>query len=397
MEFMSELTLPRTPLKIITRQLKNNDHFLAPGAADASACGLGFQVSLRTAHLPAKGEALFSPDSYILSLILKKHGEINTCPFPGDGDSFEPQAAQGVHFIPPNHSVLTRWNHGGYRALFLEFDFEKLFKNTIDSPLWRDIKLSPTVNLKCPRLIMSMRSIAEELSAPGSYSALKIDLYVRVIALELLDYFSELYPPTNVESRGLSAIEVRRLHQYVDSADAIPSQHQMAAECGINTRLLASRYREACGMTLRSYISAVKIQRAQEQLLKQDVMIKQIAYQSGFASSAAFSRAFHKATGMTPLEYSSYLPWQVVLLLIVFSTAGYTRFGTIRKIPSVYSARLGNPTVSCLTTTNGKRCLTRMSNSPSSSRPLTRFVQDTSINSLDYVLAYFFAFALHLH
>lgn len=298
---MTELAPHLAQLNVVRHLLKNNGHLLPVEATTASASGGGYRLGVRDAYLPAEGEAVFTPDECILGLILKKHGEIYTCPFPGDNS--ELSAVQGLHFIPAQGSLLTRWSLGAYRSLFIEFDFEKLFKDTIHPPIWSGVELKACVNLKSPRIMMNMRNIAEELEAPGCYSQLKFDLYVHAIALELLDYFSDFSPLNSCERGRLSAIEIRRLHEYVDSMDGMPSPEQMATKCGVNTRTLGARYREATGMTLRSYISAMKIQKAQAQLLKPEIMVKQIAYQCGFASCAAFSRAFHKATGMTPLEY----------------------------------------------------------------------------------------------
>ena len=62
-------------------------------------------------------------------------------------------------------------------------------------------------------------------------------------------------------------------------------------------------FKRTAGQTMRSYVASTHIARAKLLLADGDLLIKQVAYRSGFRSAAAFGDAFRRATGLTPVQY----------------------------------------------------------------------------------------------
>lgn len=70
----------------------------------------------------------------------------------------------------------------------------------------------------------------------------------------------------------------------------------------LNKHYLSHSFHEKMGMTLTDYITGKRIQFALE-LMESSLTLLEIALQSGFSDYAAFYRAFHNYTGMSPMQY----------------------------------------------------------------------------------------------
>lgn len=72
---------------------------------------------------------------------------------------------------------------------------------------------------------------------------------------------------------------------------------------GFSKFYFEKKFSEYTGRTFYQYLQQIRINYAQTLLSKSDLSITDIAYQSGFASSTAFTRAFRKSTGYPPSEF----------------------------------------------------------------------------------------------
>lgn len=64
-------------------------------------------------------------------------------------------------------------------------------------------------------------------------------------------------------------------------------------------------FTEYAGMTFYQYLQRMRINYAQTLLSNSELSITDVSYQSGFASSTAFTRAFKKSTGYAPSKFRS--------------------------------------------------------------------------------------------
>ena len=91
---------------------------------------------------------------------------------------------------------------------------------------------------------------------------------------------------------------VERVRRAVDVADPAPGR--VAKRLGISTRTLRRRLEQE-GRSLRAIVDGVRRERADE-LLAAGIAIKDIAFRLGFSEPSAFSRAYKRWTGGTPVN-----------------------------------------------------------------------------------------------
>lgn len=78
---------------------------------------------------------------------------------------------------------------------------------------------------------------------------------------------------------------------------------KMSEQLGYSPYYCSRQFNQLTGMTIRDYVWTRKISRAALELRDTDQRVLDIAVKYGFSSQEAFTRAFHKAFGMTPAAY----------------------------------------------------------------------------------------------
>ncbi len=92
----------------------------------------------------------------------------------------------------------------------------------------------------------------------------------------------------------------RRLHEGGAGEQKIAT---LAAEFGVSERLLRLRFQESYGVSLGAYIHNFRLNLAAGLLTRSDIPLGEVANRCGYASQAAFSRAFRDRTGFAPRDY----------------------------------------------------------------------------------------------
>ncbi|OAM90544.1 helix-turn-helix transcriptional regulator [Termitidicoccus mucosus] len=82
-----------------------------------------------------------------------------------------------------------------------------------------------------------------------------------------------------------------------------PSVKEMAAALGISASHLRTRFRESCGVTIGRHVRWLRLEKARGLLRLSTRRVSEIAEMCGFSSVYTFSRAFHAAYSVAPLEY----------------------------------------------------------------------------------------------
>jgi YSIRK-targeted surface antigen transcriptional regulator len=97
---------------------------------------------------------------------------------------------------------------------------------------------------------------------------------------------------------------IKRVIQYIANHISEPiSAASIAEKLYLSRPYLSRRFKEETGISISQYIMQQKIQRAAFLLEHTDRSISAISLYLGFSSSAHFSAAFKKNTGMTPRSY----------------------------------------------------------------------------------------------
>lgn len=97
------------------------------------------------------------------------------------------------------------------------------------------------------------------------------------------------------------ALDVEKLIQDA-LPSGIPSIIQIGKHMGMSSRTLTRRLSDN-GFTFRNLIKQTQEKTSKELLQKSSCTISEIAFQTGFSEQSAFSRAFKRWTGQSPIEY----------------------------------------------------------------------------------------------
>ena len=94
------------------------------------------------------------------------------------------------------------------------------------------------------------------------------------------------------------------------AVDYIRSNHrqritvdQLAQKTGLSARQLNRKFNEAFDMSAQAFLTKTRIQAACDALLNSPKSITDIAHEFGFCDQSAFTQAFRKHTGSTPLKF----------------------------------------------------------------------------------------------
>jgi AraC-like DNA-binding protein len=160
-----------------------------------------------------------------------------------------------------------------------------------------------TARLKRPILDDVLRLVARGMleEAPGavaSVSRLSEVLFIELMragldqGLELRKMMSALADPQ--VGRALSLIHERPADPW--------TVESLAAAVGMSRSRFAERFRELLASSPMTYLADWRFQRALKQLNQSRAPIKAVARDNGYASSAAFTRAFRRRFGCAPKE-----------------------------------------------------------------------------------------------
>jgi AraC family transcriptional regulator len=105
-------------------------------------------------------------------------------------------------------------------------------------------------------------------------------------------------------SHPLDHGRLRRVLDYISAhvADEI-TLADLARVAGLSAFHFARTFTLAIGVSPRRYISRIRLENAMAEIAAGGLPLAQIALNARFSSQASFTRAFRRATGMTPAEY----------------------------------------------------------------------------------------------
>ncbi|OGT55860.1 MAG: hypothetical protein A3E01_14850 [Gammaproteobacteria bacterium RIFCSPHIGHO2_12_FULL_63_22] len=104
----------------------------------------------------------------------------------------------------------------------------------------------------------------------------------------------------------LAALGDPRLAAVLAAVHADPGAHwdvsTLAKRAALSRSTLADRFQKVLGASPGHYLAQLRMQEATVQLRNEDASVAQIAERLGYATEAAFRRAFKRTTGLTPGE-----------------------------------------------------------------------------------------------
>jgi AraC family transcriptional regulator len=152
------------------------------------------------------------------------------------------------------------------------------------------------------------RSILSELKVETAASRAYVEAASLTLAARLLQKYcdSGACAPTDSDSnaQSLDHVRLRRVLDYIAAniKDDI-TLVKLAGIAGYSAFHFARKFTLAMGISPHRYISRIRLENAMAELAAGRLPLAQIALNAQFSSQASFTRAFHRATGMTPKRY----------------------------------------------------------------------------------------------
>lgn len=197
--------------------------------------------------------------------------------------------------LPPlDGSAQTRLVCGLYRGD--DQELERLLRGLPDVVIIRageaDARIAQVIDL-----------LASEHDADAPGSALLLDALSDVLLALIFRYCLE----HGLISHGLlSALSEPRLAAVLAAIHADPGADwnlsTLAARAALSRSTFAERFRQSIGVSPGQYLVELRMQEASVLLRNELISVAQIAERMGYATEAAFRRAFRRTTGRTPGE-----------------------------------------------------------------------------------------------
>ncbi len=135
-------------------------------------------------------------------------------------------------------------------------------------------------------------------------------VFVETAALALAARLIHKYPDTGASSppsigvHKLDHVRLRRVLDYISAhiTDEI-TVTDLAGVAGLSIFHFARMFTLAVGVPPRRYIGRMRLERAMAEIAGGRSSLAKIAFDARFSSQASFTRAFRRATGMSPGEY----------------------------------------------------------------------------------------------
>jgi AraC family transcriptional regulator len=149
-------------------------------------------------------------------------------------------------------------------------------------------------------------SILSELTNETAAGRMYVETASLALGAKLLQNYCDSGTRAAIESsaHGLDHSRLRRVLDYIAAniSDEI-TLDSLAGIAGYSAFHFARKFTLAMGVSPGRYISNMRLENAMVELAAGKLPLAEIAFNAQFSSQASFTRAFHRATGMTPKEY----------------------------------------------------------------------------------------------
>lgn len=259
-----------------------------------------FDVKLSRSRWSDSGEGVYYPQEHH-HIVLKLSRLAINANYKGR-DDYLPLGDVSVN--PRGAPLYCRWEPGTHRTVSCMIDLEGLLGQWGEDWRWPDCDPAKLLAVESDAARAGLRQIAQELLSPGFASAATLEITLMFVTTQLLGHLRAMPQIERADERKLTPAQLEMLRaMLMDTPGKVPSIKQLSEVCGLNSRQLAGAYRRTTGTTLRSFVANSRIERAKTLILDPRILVKQVAFDSGFQGPAAFVAAFRKATGLTPLEF----------------------------------------------------------------------------------------------
>ncbi|OSI67456.1 AraC family transcriptional regulator [Bradyrhizobium canariense] len=150
-------------------------------------------------------------------------------------------------------------------------------------------------------------AIAAELETQTSAGRVLADTLASSLAARILQKYVSRSPADDKLLIAEVGLDRRRLSRVLDYIEANLEGHlaldELASIACLSRFHFARSFKAAVGRSPHQYVSAKRLERAKELLIREDRPLVDIALALNFSSQANFSRAFRQMTGLAPGQF----------------------------------------------------------------------------------------------
>lgn len=163
----------------------------------------------------------------------------------------------------------------------------------------------------CPRCIQAVKEELDRVQIPYESVDLGVIQLKKSISSEKKELLASGLRKIGfelLESRSAALIESIRntlIHQIHHSQELLETNYSDFLEEKLQQDYiyLSRLFSQVEGLTIEKYITRLKIEKAKELILYNEIKLAEIAFQLGYSSAAYLSALFKKETGMTPSQF----------------------------------------------------------------------------------------------
>lgn len=161
-----------------------------------------------------------------------------------------------------------------------------------------------TLSAQAPELPGLLEAMAREATLARAGAGAMLARMADVVAASILRGWVE---SAGREDNGwLVALRDPQLGRAIAGVHDRPGAHwtvaTMAAVAGCSRTVFAERFMHWVGVTPLAYVTALRMRLARQRIVEHGESIAQVAWDLGYASQAAFSRAYKRETGLAPAQ-----------------------------------------------------------------------------------------------
>jgi len=209
-----------------------------------------------------------------------------------------------VFFMPAGHHFHGEGGPGRQQSLSLFLKARIAGEDALDFGENLAPVLASCIRLESGTVQALLTRMLREVAQPSFASELLLEglsLTLLVETARLLHRLRERH----FRKGGLSPRRLKTIEERVRNGGRATSIAELAALCQLSRRHLIRAFRAETGETIGGFVQRLTTDRAKALLSGSEKPVSGIAAELGFATAAAFSAAFHRATGQSPRDFRS--------------------------------------------------------------------------------------------
>ena len=152
-------------------------------------------------------------------------------------------------------------------------------------------------------ILNCMQRICREASqTEAQYARILTNAYIIELALLLSRNISDSYRHIFTIGNELTIHAINYISTHLEQKLSLKD---VAQACHVSSRYLSQVFKENVNITVNTYISIAKVDKAFSYISSKEMHINDIAELLGFSSSQYFASTFKKYTGFTPTEFAA--------------------------------------------------------------------------------------------